>query len=217
MNAWDRLPDEPSLWHHRLMTYTRLGVDRTMLAAYREDRRRRKVKDPDAVRCVPQPWTRAARRWDWKERAMLWDDAERLKITQREAQLREEDRTYRIQMLRAYRSRVIQAISTLEPSSATFKDVNAAIAMINREIRMEYGDLPGIRTDTVVTSPDGTSVMRSVENIWIDLDAPILTETERRAANELARVRVEEQVHRRRSGTADDEDDDAQESTRDTA
>lgn len=211
MAEWDRFRGEPSLWYQRFRMYLSLGIDRTVVATYRQDRQRRNIHDADQVRSVPTSWAKAVHRYNWMERAALYDDDLRDKATAREMKLREEDRDFRLVMLRAYRGRVIRAINQLDPSTASFKDVNAALAMLNREIRIEYGESTGTNR-TEISGPNGAPIPHAIENVWADLDAPILTDVERRAASELARARIEETQRRGDSADAGAEDD-----TEDTA
>lgn len=72
MDDWDLLPDEPTKWHDRFLTYLGLGPWRSLHAAYLLDREQREVELPPA-RGTPGSWRKNAERWRWVERAKAWD------------------------------------------------------------------------------------------------------------------------------------------------
>jgi hypothetical protein len=76
--AWDRRPEEPSLWYERFLIYCNLGQRRSIAAAYR---RYRALYDSDIetdgdckANAAPSTWYEYADRYDWLERATLYDD-----------------------------------------------------------------------------------------------------------------------------------------------
>jgi hypothetical protein len=80
--AWDRLPGEDTMWYSRfLYYYIPLGSSRSRLAAYNDWRARTAGKD--SISSTPASWDKAARRYNWKQRATAYDDWKREEFQQR--------------------------------------------------------------------------------------------------------------------------------------
>lgn len=73
--AWERRPGEPVRWLARFNIYRLLGSGRSIDAAWRQEQRAKTNKNGRA----PDSWHKAAKRFEWRERALIWDvaDAER--------------------------------------------------------------------------------------------------------------------------------------------
>lgn len=85
---WARQPKEPTQWYDRFQRFLFLGVTRSIYQTYIAERRekaksaaaKKKVKGDYSDRVgMPKSWSEAARKWQWKERATAFDDAERKK------------------------------------------------------------------------------------------------------------------------------------------
>lgn len=74
MRTWRREDREPNLWFERFTRFRLRGPRRSLLAAYNAER-----EEQGGVRRtkVPGAWDRAAKQWQWRERAEAWDEHQR--------------------------------------------------------------------------------------------------------------------------------------------
>lgn len=89
--SWDRQRDddgalEPSLWYSRFTTYRLLGVKRSFLAVYNQQRE--KAGKGATAKTIPSSWQHAARKWEWVNRAEAWDVHEQRELLKQEEQAR---------------------------------------------------------------------------------------------------------------------------------
>lgn len=73
----ERLPAESSRWYARLVAYCLAGPDRTLIGVYRAEREkaRKSPKKPPTVRWVPAAWKDVFKRFEWAQRAKVYDAA----------------------------------------------------------------------------------------------------------------------------------------------
>ena len=73
---WEIQPSEPPRWYARFEAYRRLGPTRSIERVFEAE------VDAGAVngRRPGQAWYKAAREWQWAERAEAWDAAERERL-----------------------------------------------------------------------------------------------------------------------------------------
>lgn len=108
---------------------------------------------PSPPRSYPISWTNAASKWKWRERAEAWDAQERIERLKREEREREESRQRRIRTLNALMTKVQLATLSLDPESAKWSDVTAAVRATVQELRHEYeGDVKKVKVEQ---SPGG--------------------------------------------------------------
>lgn len=95
VRGWDRMEGEPTLWHERFEIFRGLGPKRSVAEAYRVYMR--------SIGQRPRPrfswWERAARRWRWRERAAMWDDAERRRLRMDEQAFRTQAYYERVELI----------------------------------------------------------------------------------------------------------------------
>lgn len=75
--VWDRQPGEPSTWYNRFTNYFRpLGPERSLAESWRW------WKDEEGLmsigKALPPTWTAMCKKWRWRERAVAWDDHQRM-------------------------------------------------------------------------------------------------------------------------------------------
>ena len=148
--SWDRRPGEPSLWFSRFEAYRLEGPGRHLLSLYR-----RMCNRPDA-RNAGGCWRRALAKWEWKKRAAAWDEAEILKARGEDAERRKADKAQRIKLLQAYRGKITQAMVSLEPLQARWRDVTDGLFMVVEQLRKEFGDdvADALQMDITLRWPD---------------------------------------------------------------
>lgn len=70
VNPWDQRPGEPGEDYNRFLSYLRMGRTRTVVGAYRVHSGNTGVKN------CPPAWSATSIRWDWADRAALYDAAQ---------------------------------------------------------------------------------------------------------------------------------------------
>lgn len=71
---WERLPEENNLWYSRFSAYLALGPARSMREVYRQE------KGKPHSTAVPGTWNTMFRQFDWRARAMAYDEYTRKKV-----------------------------------------------------------------------------------------------------------------------------------------
>lgn len=66
---WEQLEGEDNLWYDRFTLFRLLGSKRTLSAAHRQEVAKSRKKS----QYLPGSWRDAAKQWQWKERAEVWD------------------------------------------------------------------------------------------------------------------------------------------------
>lgn len=76
-NPWQRQENEPTNWYERFLVYLQMGPSRTLLGAVhlaeKDQNRPKKIS-------VPGIWRDTFRQWQWKSRALAFDDYRRKQI-----------------------------------------------------------------------------------------------------------------------------------------
>jgi hypothetical protein len=172
---WDQLPGEPDLWFGRFFIFQNLPPDeRSMLAVYNRVGRKR-TRPGTPAHAVPHRWRFATRQWRWVERAAAWDRAQRDRTRIEYEADREAARAERIAILRAGLQRLEDAISKLDPNTATWSDVSNGLRVICQEFRAEEMEAKsGKSTD------DNWSELLDVESARAELAARLDAIAERR-------------------------------------
>jgi hypothetical protein len=78
-----------------------------------------------------------------------------------------EDRRRRIDVMRAVRTRLVQALERLDPGAATWAQVVHGTVAVNRELRKEYSDEPGARSPDS-TTPTGRPTAADLDDLTDD-------------------------------------------------
>jgi hypothetical protein len=135
---WDRQPGEPNLWFDRFERFRLAGPSRSLLAILNAERERHGKRKG---RSVPTAWTKNARLWDWRARALAWDEHERRQTRARHAEQKAEMDHRHIQEAKAIQSKVIQRLKSLDPSELSPTDLaRLFVPAVNVE-RIASGEL----------------------------------------------------------------------------
>ena len=133
----ERLEGESALWYGRFCDYylPMEPTERSVDGAYRKSI----VPGRKAGARASTPWYRAAQRSNWIERAAAWDQIQRDQLLDDLVQERREDHRRRIEVLKATRARVLEALAALDVSEAKWSQIIQGIVALNGELRKEYG------------------------------------------------------------------------------
>ena len=82
----------------------------------------------------------------WMARLARYDELEREQYARERRAAAQADREVRIKILEAYRAQVVKALSLIDPASASWREVTAAIKMITVELRTEHAGMGGSET-----------------------------------------------------------------------
>jgi hypothetical protein len=77
----------------------------------------------------------------WQERVVRFDELQQEIEVRDYAARRLVDREARIQVLQAYRGKIIQALQLVDPNNASWNDVTGALRMVTEELRREFGEV----------------------------------------------------------------------------
>lgn len=152
-HAWDRLPDEPALWHRRLLRFCELGGARTIIAVENEYRAKKGLRK--RVR-ISQNWYEAAKKYRWAERATAYDNwvAEQWS---REVQASViQTRRNHLAAARLAIKLGYEGIRSLDPTKLSPKEL---LALLSFGIALELRSLgePETVEETRITGPGGGS------------------------------------------------------------
>lgn len=155
-----RLPDEPSNWFSRFVSFALAGPSRSALAIYTSEKAAKPKKDHKGPpKCLPGAWKDAMTRFQWRERAETYDAA-LVELEQKEmTRLRERERKKRLFLLIEARKKLQTIISTLNPAAASWNAVAALLRAIGEESRseLELAELARQVADLERTAPDDTA------------------------------------------------------------
>jgi len=132
------MPDEPGNWYSRAVSFILAGPSRSALAVYLSEKATKPKKDQKGPpKCLPGAWKDAMTRFQWRERAEIYD-AELVRLDQEEnTRLRERERKKRIKLLIDARKKLQAIIQTLNPAAASWNAVASLIRAIGEESRSE--------------------------------------------------------------------------------
>lgn len=91
MNTWDRQRDpntgelESNLWYDRFTDFRLMGAGRSLLDCVNAEKA---TKGNKRQSHTPGSWSRAAKKWHWRERAEMWDEQQRQERIQADEQER---------------------------------------------------------------------------------------------------------------------------------
>ena len=133
-HPWHRKTQEPAKWYERFTIYRDLGPDRSIAEAYR----RYRISTTDATELdtdcnAPSTWYDNARRWDWDNRAALFDDWANRGL---DLEIRRKVRTWKAQAIDDLAScwRDLQLEwRMVEPGGMSRNQISQAMKTISRE------------------------------------------------------------------------------------
>lgn len=133
----ERMEGESALWYGRFCDYylPMEATDRSVDAAFRRSLPpgRKQPRQPSSG------WYRASQKYNWMDRAAVWDQSQRDQLLDDLVQERREDHRRRIEVLKATRARVLEALAALDVSEAKWSQIIQGVVAINGELRKEYG------------------------------------------------------------------------------
>lgn len=149
-----RLEGEPSGWYSRAVSFILAGPGRSALRLFNDERE--KAGKGAMARSLPGAWQAAVTRWNWRERAEMYDAA-LVELEQKEmALLRKREREKRIKLLIEARKKLAAIILTLNPAAASWNAVASLLRAIGEESRseLELAELARQVADLERTAPD---------------------------------------------------------------
>jgi hypothetical protein len=117
--SWDRQAEEPNRWFSRFERYRLAGPGRSLLGAVNAEQAE---KGKNKRGWIPGAWSRAAARWNWRDRAEAWDEHDRQQARQAHAQDVEEMNRRHIHEAQALQNRAVQRLKSLDPSELSASD-----------------------------------------------------------------------------------------------
>jgi hypothetical protein len=157
--SWDRQPDEPNLWFSRFERYRLAGSGRSLRAAVNADLTDQGKKK----RSIPGAWSRAATRWQWRERAEAWDEYERQQARAAHALEVEEMNARHIQEAKALQNKAIQRLKSLNEEALTAADTLRFFVEATKLERTARGE-PETIEERRLTGKGGGPVVFSLED-----------------------------------------------------
>lgn len=141
--TWDRQEKEPSLWYGRFDLYRAMGPERTLLGALNAYEAQRGAGK--RYTSVPGAWLKQFNAWRWKERAEVWDDAQRQLRRERESAEAEEEHARRLEMYKAWRQILTRGLAKVVKDESKVDGLSvptqiAALDTLSRLQRTEYGE-----------------------------------------------------------------------------
>lgn len=140
--AWDRLPDEDTLWYDRFCTYRDMGVTRSMAGAYRTWRMEQEDQSVDPsdykhINYAPLNWYDTAKEWDWSARATAHDDYIREKWSNDD--VLEKAKRRRVELLTQIAEKYGAELARRNPQDTPDNQVSSTMKTAARELREELG------------------------------------------------------------------------------
>lgn len=151
-HIWQRLPNEPEIWHQRFSAYLAMpNYERSVLVICNRERHRDLLPPLTAS---PPEWILISRAWRWKDRADAYDAFESRRKAREEEELKDRIRRKRLSVLASFHDKVDMAINAFNPDEDAFRlsEITGAIGTIGKEYRAEFDSEPTKRSEVVVTS-----------------------------------------------------------------
>jgi len=142
---WDRQAGENNRWYERFEKYRLAGITRSVLSIYNGERVQQGQRKSSTV---PRTWNAASNEWKWRERAEAWDAHLQQQRRDEDEQMRQKSRQLRqvtIQALQSLLGRVVTVHGEKVKDGGSIdardlKDIAAAVAIIFKESRLEFGE-----------------------------------------------------------------------------
>lgn len=132
-----QLPNEPADAFAAFNDYCRMGEGRTLRGLHQSAT---KVTPIDTLK-------RWSAKYNWQERVKEFDANTQDAINKRWLADRAADKKTRITYLTAFRGKIGEAMSALDPTRASMAEVSSALKMVVSELRAEYDDEPVQRNE----------------------------------------------------------------------
>ena len=152
-----RMPDEPTGWYSRLVSFCLMGPGRSVLRVYNDERE--KAGKSGKARSIPGPWQKIIDRFRWRDRAARYD-LETIEFERdQQNQLRLSERRKRLDLLRMFRRKIASALKTFNVGTASLGQIAAAVRVLGEESRseLELAELARQVADLERTAPDDSS------------------------------------------------------------
>ena len=159
---WERLPEEDNKWWDRFERYRLMGINRSFLGVYTQEKRDRAAQQGHEFKqpkSTPGSWTQHIIDYQWETRAHAWDEHERqLRVKEADARRANEVAKAReimwtsLQALQGIAGRIINTMGEQakhEPDKIDlkgFKEFMLGFGVIMKEARLTFGE-PTDRTD----------------------------------------------------------------------
>lgn len=94
--AWDKLPDEKTVWFLRFRAWLLMEGTRSVLGAYTAEREKNGTRKNKTINYIPEAWSNAKVKFRWIERAEAFDAEQRKKEDKAREEQEERERLERI-------------------------------------------------------------------------------------------------------------------------
>lgn len=170
----DQLQDEPDLWYSRFAVYVLLGAGRNMVKAWKEWEKQESEaenitnhhqKSPkfqtfvewedeaaaaDEVRRPSGTAYSMAKLWSWKQRARVWDAANRQIMTREREQRAEEARDRRLLIIEELIDELQLRFGNIDYSELTAAEVALILKRLFEQERLDYQEDEGEGGDILI-------------------------------------------------------------------
>ena len=163
---WHRRPKEPNVWYDRFVNHylTIPATRRSIDAAFRS------AQAPTSkAKQASGAWYRSAKAWSWIQRAEAYDADQRQKLLAAYEEERLEDRRRRLDVMKAARAKLVQALKSLDPTAAGWGQVVHGMVAVNSELRKEYNDEPDGRMQDMTPSRATAADLDDLTDEQLDL------------------------------------------------
>lgn len=130
-----RMPDEPTGWYSRFVSFALAGPGRSALRLYNDERE--KAGKGAMARSLPGSWQKMIVSFRWRERAAQYDLATAEAERDQQKALRESERRKRLDLLRMFRRKIASALKTFNVGTASLAALAAAVRVLGAESREE--------------------------------------------------------------------------------
>jgi hypothetical protein len=166
---WDQQAGESSFWFNRFTQYRLLGPRRSIDSAHRAS----KPVEGLTGQTAGSHWFKAAKEWNWKERAEAWDQAEREEFVASEAARRLDARRRRLEIIEevqehAYKAIVAAELDRLDKYTARelLGQTRMLLADSLKAQRLEYGESTEIMQQGLLFSADDLAAAEAELEAW---------------------------------------------------
>lgn len=123
---WEQRQGEPALWYARFERYRLMGPARTLLACVREAPKAKNGKKGQD-KSPPGAWSEAFAHWEWRSRALAWDEAERARLREKRRKEIEEAQERHANIARLLLQKGLEGMQAIDPATLTVEQSRALI------------------------------------------------------------------------------------------
>jgi hypothetical protein len=145
-SRWERMSGESNLWYARFEAYRELGSGRSIRKLFLRYKQERGLH----AKAVPGRWYAVARRWQWRERAEAWDQAEREMLREQERERRVQSHQRRMDMIDVLLVAVFRALKRADLDALDCGEAREWLPTM----RMMFKDLLNAQRAEMELSPD---------------------------------------------------------------